>query len=141
MTMRSLVLLACLTVAASAGAQTYDVVLEGGRVMDPESGTDAIRNVGISRGKIARISAEPLRGTQQLDARGLVVAPGFIDLHQHAQDAASGRLKAFDGVTTGLEMEIGVPDVAARKAWRNRSGNRLGSGTCPFHFVTASKAP
>ena len=113
MTVRSLLLLACLAAALPAVADTYDVVLEGGRVMDPESGTDAIRNVGIANGKIARISAEPLKGTQVLDAKGLVVAPGFIDLHQHAQDAASGRLKAFDGVTTGLEMEIGVPDVAA----------------------------
>ena len=113
MTMRSLVLLACLVVTLPSLAQTYDIVLEGGRVMDPESGTDAIRNVGIANGKIARISAEPLKGTQVLNAKGLVVAPGFIDLHQHAQDVASGRLKAFDGVTTGLEMEIGVPDVAA----------------------------
>ena len=110
MTMGSLVLLACLALTLPAAAQTYDIVLEGGRVMDPESGTDAIRNVGIANGKIARISAEPLKGTQMLDAKGLVVAPGFIDLHQHAQDVASGRLKAFDGVTTGLEMEIGVPD-------------------------------
>ena len=60
-----------------------------------------------------RISSEPLTGRRMLDAKGLIVAPGFIDLHQHAQDVASSRLKAFDGVTTALEMEIGVPDVAA----------------------------
>jgi len=112
MTVRSLWTLVLLAAAMPVAAQTYDVVLSGGRVMDPETGTDAVRNVGITNGRIARISAEALHGKQQLDARGLVVAPGFIDLHQHAQDAASGRLKAFDGVTTGLEMEIGVPDVA-----------------------------
>src|ERR1700735_770001 len=111
--MRAAVLIASLFFAASAFAQTYDTVLQGGRVMDPETGVDAIRNVGISQGRITRISAEPLAGKRVLDAKGLVVAPGFIDLHQHAQDAASGRLKAFDGVTTALEMEIGVPDVAA----------------------------
>ncbi len=80
--------------------------------MDPETGLDAVRNVGIRDGKIARISAEPLAGRRVIHAAGLVVAPGFIDLHQHGQDLASQRVKAFDGVTTALEMEIGAPDVA-----------------------------
>ena len=105
----SLVLLAFLTTIASA--QQYDLVLEGGRVMDPETGMDAIRNVGIREGKIVRISSEALTGRRTLHATGLVVAPGFIDLHQHAQDLASQRVKALDGVTTALEMEIGAPDV------------------------------
>lgn len=112
MKLRPVVLILGLLVALCARSETFDLVIAGGRVMDPETGTDAQRNVGITGGKIVRISSEPLRGAQELDARGLVVAPGFIDLHQHAQDPASGRLKAFDGVTTGLEMEIGVPDVA-----------------------------
>jgi N-acyl-D-aspartate/D-glutamate deacylase len=111
--MRAAVLFASLFFAVAAFAQTYDTVLQGGRVLDPESGLDAIRNVGITQGRIMRISSEPLAGRRVLDANGLVVAPGFIDLHQHAQDVASSRLKAFDGVTTALEMEIGVPDVAA----------------------------
>jgi N-acyl-D-aspartate/D-glutamate deacylase len=93
-------------------AQQYDIVLEGGRVMDPESGLDAVRNVGIRDGKIASISASPLSGRRVIHAAGLVVAPGFIDLHQHGQNLASERVKAFDGVTTALEMEIGAPDVA-----------------------------
>jgi hypothetical protein len=106
----SLVLLAFSTTIASA--QQYDLVLEGGRVMDPETGMDAIRNIGIREGKIVRISSEALTGRRTLHATGLVVAPGFIDLHQHAQDLASQRVKALDGVTTALEMEIGAPDVA-----------------------------
>jgi len=93
-------------------AQQYDLVLEGGRVMDPETGLDAVRNVGIRDGKIASISASPLSGRRVIHAAGLVVAPGFIDLHQHGQDVKSERVKAFDGVTTALEMEIGAPDVA-----------------------------
>jgi len=105
----SLVLLAFSTTIASA--QQYDLVLEGGRVMDPETGMDAIRNVGIREGKIVRISSEALTGRRTVHATGLVVAPGFIDLHQHAQDLASQRVKALDGVTTALEMEIGAPDV------------------------------
>jgi N-acyl-D-aspartate/D-glutamate deacylase len=94
-------------------AQQYDLVLEGGRVMDPETGLDAVRNVGIRDGRITRITTAPLNGKRVIRAAGLVVAPGFIDLHQHGQELASQRVKAFDGVTTALEMEIGVPDVAA----------------------------
>jgi N-acyl-D-aspartate/D-glutamate deacylase len=110
---RLLITLAFLAVASGlAAAQQYDVVLEGGRVMDPEAGLDAVRNVGIRDGKIARISAAPLGGRRVIHAAGLVVAPGFIDLHQHGQEIASQRVKAFDGVTTALEMEIGAPDVA-----------------------------
>jgi N-acyl-D-aspartate/D-glutamate deacylase len=92
-------------------AQQYDLVLEGGRVMDPETSLDAVRNVGIRDGRIARISAVPLSGRRVIHAGGLVVAPGFIDLHQHGQELGSQRVKAFDGVTTALEMEIGAPDV------------------------------
>jgi N-acyl-D-aspartate/D-glutamate deacylase len=93
-------------------AQQYDLVLAGGRVMDPETGLDAVRNVGIRDGRIVSISSETLSGRRVINASGLVVAPGFIDLHQHSQDLASQRVKALDGVTTALEMEIGVPDVA-----------------------------
>jgi len=93
-------------------AQQFDLVLEGGRVMDPETGMDAVRNVGIRDGRIVRISSEALSGRRVVPAAGLVVAPGFIDLHQHAQDLESQRVKALDGVTTALELEIGAPDVA-----------------------------
>src|ERR1700719_3462978 len=111
--MRSFVLALCLASAATlATAQQYDLVLEGGRVLDPETHLDAVRNVGIRDGKIARITDAPLSGRRVIHASGLVVAPGFIDHHQHGQDLASQRVKAFDGVTTALEMEIGAPDVA-----------------------------
>jgi N-acyl-D-aspartate/D-glutamate deacylase len=93
-------------------AQQYDLVLERGRVMDPETGLDAVRNVGIREGKIVRISSEALSGRRVIHAGGLVVAPGFIDLHQHGQELESQRVKALDGVTTALELEIGAPDVA-----------------------------
>jgi len=104
--------LGLLLLVAAVAPERYDVVLRGGRVMDPETGLDAVRDVEIRGDTIARISAEPLVGARVLDARGLVVAPGFIDLHQHQQDTAAYRLKALDGVTTALELEIGVPDVA-----------------------------
>ena len=100
-----------LAFATTAAAQQYDLVLEGGRVLDPETRLDAVRNVGIRDGKIAAVSTAALNGRRVIHAAGLVVAPGFIDLHQHGQDPASQRVKAFDGVTTALEMEIGAPDV------------------------------
>jgi N-acyl-D-aspartate/D-glutamate deacylase len=106
----SLFLLALSSTIVSA--QQFDLVLEGGRAMDPETGVDVARNVGISDGKIVRISSEALSGRRVIHASGLVVAPGFIDLHQHGQDLASQRVKALDGVTMALELEIGAPDVA-----------------------------
>jgi N-acyl-D-aspartate/D-glutamate deacylase len=109
--MRKLFLLFFLFAGTLLWAQQYDLVIEGGRVMDPETGLDAPRSVGIREGKIASISSFPLSGKRVIHAAGLVVAPGFIDLHQHGQDLASQRVKAFDGVTTALEMEIGAPDV------------------------------
>jgi N-acyl-D-aspartate/D-glutamate deacylase len=132
--MRASILYVFLIIGSPTFAQTYDLVIEGGRVMDPETGVDAVRNVGISRGKVARIAAEKLAGKRVIEAKGLVVAPGFIDLHEHGQDAASGRLKAFDGVTTALEMEIGVPDVAA--FLQKKNGNSLiNYGTTASHLA------
>jgi N-acyl-D-aspartate/D-glutamate deacylase len=115
-------------------AQQYDIVLEGGRVMDPETGLDAVRNIGIRDGKIARVSPEALSGRRVVHASGLVVAPGFVDLHQHGQDMASQRVKAFDGVTTALELEIGAPDVAQfLKAKEGRS--LINYGTSASHVA------
>lgn len=81
--------------------------------MDPESGLDAVRHVGIRGKQIAAISTAPLRGRIEIDATGLVVAPGFIDLHQHSQTPEAYRYKAMDGVTTALELEVGVSPVSA----------------------------
>ncbi|MFZ0418214.1 MAG: amidohydrolase family protein [Candidatus Sulfotelmatobacter sp.] len=113
-TMRSLIFSLCLLAFSTTtlAAQQYDLVIEGGRAMDPETGLDGVRNVGIRDGKIVRIASESLEGRRVVHAAGLVVAPGFIDLHQHGQDLASQRVKALDGVTTALELEIGAPDVA-----------------------------
>jgi N-acyl-D-aspartate/D-glutamate deacylase len=106
------VLLVCVVGAACSQSQQYDLVINGGRVIDPETSLDAVRSVGIVGDRIARVSAQPLKGTKVIDATGLVVSPGFIDLHQHDQSPAAYRLKALDGVTSALEMESGVPDFA-----------------------------
>jgi len=93
-------------------AQQFDLVIANGRVMDPATGLDAVRHIGIRAGKIAAISAGALQGRSVLDAKGLVVAPGFIDLHSHGQTPENYRFKAMDGVTTALEMEVGVSPVS-----------------------------
>src|SRR2546427_3242070 len=130
-------MLRCVVVTIVLGlmwqAAPYEIVLQGGRVMDPETGLDAVRNVGISGGRIAAVSQEPLRGSTVLDAAGLVVAPGFIDLHSHGQDPENYRLKALDGVTTALELEIGVADVARFLA--ERKGRAL------VHFGATASHP
>ncbi|MGA8284327.1 MAG: amidohydrolase family protein [Candidatus Sulfotelmatobacter sp.] len=120
--------------ASFAVAQQYDLVIEGGRVIDPETGLDAVRNVGIRDGKVVRVSSEPLSGQRLIHAGGLVVAPGFIDLHQHGQDIASQRVKALDGVTSALELEIGAPDVA--QFLKSKEGHSLiNYGTSASHVA------
>ena len=106
-----------------ADANTFDMVVSGGRVMDPESGLDAIRNVGIRDGKIAAISDQSLQGKQTINAHGLVVAPGFIDMHEHGQEPRNYEFQAHDGVTTSLELEAGVADIDAFYA--KREGHSL----------------
>ncbi|MDX1532337.1 MAG: amidohydrolase family protein, partial [Rhodothermales bacterium] len=123
---RRLALGALLLAAAApplAAQERYDVVLAGGRVMDPETGLDAVRNVGIRGEVVAAISTEPLEGDVVIDAGGLVVAPGFIDLHAHGQSHRANEYQARDGVTSALELESGVPDVAA--FLRARRGDAL----------------
>src|ERR1700719_2608548 len=95
----------------AAADEAYDIAILNGRVMDPESGLDAVRNVGIRAGKIAVISESPLHGKTTIDAKGLVVAPGFIDLHEHGQEPRNYQFQARDGVTTSLELEAGPDDV------------------------------
>jgi N-acyl-D-aspartate/D-glutamate deacylase len=101
----------------------FDLVIANGRAMDPATKLDATRFIGIRNGRIAAISATPLQGKQTLDAKGLVVAPGFIDLHSHGQSDENYRYKARDGVTTALELEVGVSPV---KPWvAERQGKAL----------------
>ena len=128
--MRKLIFFLCLLAFPTTvvSAQQYDLVLEGGRVMDPETGLDAVRNVGIRDGKIVRISSDALTGRRVIHAGGLVVASGFIDLHEHGQEIDSQRVKALDGVTTSLELEVGAQDVAQfLKAKEGRSLIHYGS--------------
>lgn len=122
----SIVLTAFAIWAAASGvsfAAAYDVVIANGRVMDPETGLDAVRHIGIRNGAIARISRRSLRGDDIVDASGMVVAPGFIDLHAHGQHWQAQELQARDGVTTAIEMEGGAYPI--EEFYSRREGSSL----------------
>jgi N-acyl-D-aspartate/D-glutamate deacylase len=102
---------------------SYDRVILGGRVIDPGSGLDAVRNVGIVDGRVEAITTESVRGRDVIDASGLTVSPGFIDLHDHGVTAETYRFRSLDGVTTTLELELGTADV---DGWyRERSAGQI----------------
>jgi len=136
-----LLVLQVATLSAQNAANTvYDRVILGGHVMDPASQLDAVRNIGLSGGRIAVITTHGIRGRDTIDARGggeggggLVVAPGFIDLHAHGQTAETYRFYALDGVTTALELELGTSDVAAWYGERS-AGQRINYGVSIGHI-------
>ena len=114
-------------------AQGFDLVIAGGLVIDPESGLDETRNIGIRGRTIGAISAAPLTGRTTIDTAGLVVSPGFIDLHAHGQTAETYRYQARDGVTTALELEVGTADIERWYADR-KSGQLINYGVSIGHI-------
>lgn len=110
----SVILMACTPTSSDI---KYDMVISAGRIMDPESGFDAVRNIGIRNGTIETISEDQLQGDVLIDATDLVVAPGFIDLHVHMFNPKQSKetldLVALDGVTSALELEVGTDDIDA----------------------------
>ncbi len=90
--------------AFAAPAAKYDLVIRGGRVIDPSVRFDGIADVAISGGRIAAVeanlAADAAETAQVIDARGKLVVPGLIDIHTHAARAAGGAgLVLQDGVT------------------------------------------
>ena len=114
---------------SSAVAQTYDLVIKNGRVMDPETMFDGVANVGIKDGRIVAISKKPLEGADTIDATGHVVAPGFIDTHYHAVDVFATKMALRDGVTTGMDLELGAFNVGAWYEEKTKSGWQVNYGT------------
>lgn len=123
------VLGAWLCLVPLAFAADYDLVINGGRVMDPETNYDAIANVGIQRGRIAAITKKPIKGKQTIDAKGLVVAPGFIDTHFHSVDPFATKLVVADGVTTGMDLEAGATRISEWYAQKDKAGWQVNYGT------------
>ena len=119
----------CLAVALPAMAADYDLVINNGRVMDPETMYDGIANVGIKDGRIAAITKAEITGKETIDATGLVVAPGFIDTHFHAVDPFATKMAVADGVTTGMDLEAGATPVGDWYAEKDKSGWQVNYGT------------
>ena len=138
-TISILLAISCLILSISNAQLTYDLVILNGRVIDPETKSDAISNLGISNGRIRTISNNKLHGRTVIDARGLVVSPGFIDLHQHGQDDENYRFKAMDGVTTALELEVGTGDVDSWYAQREEK-SLINYGVSAGHLAARMKA-
>jgi len=121
-------LMLSLALALPAVAADYDLVILNGRVIDPETMLDATLNVGVKDGTIAIITKDTITGAETIDARGLVVAPGFIDTHFHALDGLSIRLSALDGHTTGMDLEAGALNIDEWYASKN--------GAWPLNYGT-----
>ena len=121
-------------------AEDYDIVINNGRVIDPETMFDAVANVGVKDGLIATITDEKITGKETINAKGLVVAPGFIDGHQHAIEPYVYRLMVRDGRTTILDLEIGAFGPKVDEWYKNHEGNSpINFGVAVAHeFARAS---
>jgi N-acyl-D-aspartate/D-glutamate deacylase len=121
-----------------AGAEPYDLVISNGRVIDPETGLDGIRHVGIQDGSIVVISEAEIEGASELDATGQVVAPGFVDIHTHSPSRLGGAIQVLDGVTTQLDLEAGAFPVSAYGD-HYAGGTPINFGASVAHFAVRAK--
>ena len=106
---------------------SHELVLAGGRVVDPGAGLDRVLDVGIDGTSVTAVG-EHLEGSTAVDVSGLVVAPGFVDLHSHAQTLPGRRLQACDGVTTALDLEAGRAPVELAYAREETRGSPINYG-------------
>ena len=132
-------LLALLLVISSCSQDVqYDLVIANGRVIDPETQLDAIRHLGISDGSIRQISQQPLQGHKAIDASGLVVAPGFIDIHSHTPTLLGQKVNLLDGITTQLDLEAGSFPVSFYGE-HFRDGAQINYGSSVGHWAVRTK--
>ncbi len=103
-------------------AKGYDLVINNGRVMDPETGYDKVANVGIKDGRIAIITNKNIKGKDAIDATGHVVAPGFIDTHYHWQAPLGYKIGLRDGLTSSMDLEEGCAGTTLGAWYQERIG-------------------
>ena len=127
-----------LLISTQLFAADYDVVIANGRVIDPETNLDAIRHIGIRRGAISTISEQPLVGNSRIDAQGLVVAPGFIDVHSHTPTLLGQHANLLDGITTQLDLEAGSFPVSLYGE-HFQGGAQINYGSSVGHFAVRMK--
>lgn len=130
----------CFGMISVVQAQYYDLVINNGRVMDPETMYDAIANVGIKDGKIVVITKDQIKGEQTIDAKGLVIAPGFIDTHFHWTRPIGYKLALRDGVTTAMDLEAGVYGKRVDDWYKMHAGkSQINYGTSSGHEFARTK--
>jgi N-acyl-D-glutamate deacylase len=117
----------------------YDIVIRGGRVMDPETMRDEVADVAVVGDRVVSIGPNLESGDREIDAKGLVVAPGFVDIHAHGQSVTADRMQAFDGVTTALELEVGALPVGTWYDSQAKAGRVLNYGASAA-WIFARKA-
>ena len=108
--------------ASTELAQDYDVVITGGSVIDPETQYDDIANVGIKDGRIVEVTQKKITGSESIDAKGMVVAPGFIDTHFHFQMPIGYSLGLRDGLTSSIDFEMGCAGSYIADWYQARAG-------------------
>ena len=106
----------------------FDVIIRNGLLVDPETGLEQHGDIAIRAGAIERVGSVAGNARQEVDAQGLVVAPGFIDIHAHGQSIPADRMQAFDGVTTSLELEVGILPIRDWYARQRECGRVLNYG-------------
>jgi dihydroorotase len=112
----------------SAFAATYDLLIKGGRLIDPSAGLDAIRDVAIAGGRIVAVEASiAADATETIDASGKIVTPGLIDIHTHAGRSKEGPpLLVQDGVTGWVDAGSGGADNIDQIAAVARGAPQIG---------------
>lgn len=107
-----------------------DTLITHGRLIDPQHQVDKITTIGVTNGQISYVGEgkNAPSASRHINAEGKIIAPGFIDLHSHAQNLTGHRLQALDGVTTTLELESGAAPIRNSLSWCADQGRPLHYG-------------
>jgi Amidohydrolase family len=114
---------------AEGACMANSVLLRGGRVCDPGTGLDTVTDLLVVDGVVASVGPDiETPDASVVDVSGLVVGPGFVDLHSHVHSVAGQWLQAMDGVTTSLDLEAGLTPIARAYDEAARVGRPLNYG-------------